>query len=330
MPGAAYRNALIGIAALAAQVDAFWRLPCSSPVVVERADPIDDVGVVSRHIHTVMGSNAFNFTMNYHDMQTATCSTCKAVEDLSSYWVPTLYYHAQNGSLLPVEQVGGALIYYLQRTDPNDPNAAEGLIPFPEDFRMIAGSKMNRNYTDTPEQNAVSFVCLGTEGPATYALPKQNCPGGLRTQLIMPSCWDGKNVDSPDHKSHMAYPSGIDHGACPDSHPRRFITIFYEVTWSVDEFKDQWYGDQQPFVFSHGDPTGYGYHGDFINGWDLPTLQKAINECTADSGVIEECGAFTLRSDDDMKACKVQPRVHESLTGVPVGPAWLQPNSGWP
>ena len=139
-----------------------------------------------------------------------------------------------------------------QRSDPNDPNAAEGLIPFPEDFRMLAGTKTNRNYTDTIEQNAVSFVCRGTEGPATYELPNRNCPGGLRTQIIMPSCWDGKNLDSLDHKSHMAYPSGIDNGVCPDSHPKRFITTFYEVTWSVDEFKDRWYGDQQPFVFSHG------------------------------------------------------------------------------
>ncbi|KAI0505997.1 WSC domain-containing protein [Xylaria bambusicola] len=316
MPGASYRNLLFGFAALAAQVDAFWRLPCASPVVVQRADPIEDPNAVSKHVHTVLGSNAFNFTMNYHDTQAATCSTCKAVEDLSSYWVPSLYYHAENGSFISVEQVGGALIYYLQRSDPNDPNAAEGLIPFPEDFRMVAGTRENRNFTDSPEQRAVSFVCLGTEGPATYELPNRNCPGGLRTQLIMPSCWDGKNLDSPDHKSHMAYPSGIDNGVCPKSHPKRFITMFYEVTWSVDEFKDQWYGDQQPFVFSHGDETGYGYHGDFINGWDIPTLQKAINECNAESGVIEECGAFTLREDDDMKSCKIMPRVNESVKGV--------------
>jgi hypothetical protein len=103
----------VGLTALAAYVNAFWRLPCASPVVVERADPIIDAGVVSKHVHTVMGSNAFNFTMNYEDTQTATCSTCKAVQDLSSYWVPSLYYHAENGSFIPVKQSGGALIYYL-------------------------------------------------------------------------------------------------------------------------------------------------------------------------------------------------------------------------
>ncbi|KAK8062396.1 WSC domain-containing protein [Apiospora hydei] len=305
---------LLGIAGLAPQAaEAFWRLPCSSPVVVERADPIVDPGMVSTHMHTVMGSNAFNFTMDYAQTQTATCSTCKVTKDLSSYWVPNLYYHAQNGSFIPVKQSGGALIYYLQRTDEKDPEYKNGLLAFPKDFRMIAGDPTNRNKSDSLAQRAVSFACLGIDGPATPELPNHNCPAGLRTQLIFPSCWDGKNLDSPDHRSHMAYPSGVDTGFCPPTHPKRFITIFYEVTWSVDDLKDQWYGDKQPFVFSHGDPEGYGYHGDFLNGWDVPTLQKAINECTDASGVVEKCGAFEFRTDDDMAACKVLPRVHEPV-----------------
>ena len=32
--------------------------------------------------------------------------------------------------------------------------------------------------------------------------------------------------------------------------------------------------------------------------------------------MIEECGAFTFRTDDDMKSCRVLPRVHEAVSGV--------------
>jgi hypothetical protein len=34
------------------------------------------------------------------------------------------------------------------------------------------------------------------------------CPGSsyLSAKITFPGCWDGKNLDSPDHRSHMAYP----------------------------------------------------------------------------------------------------------------------------
>ena len=42
-------------------------------------------------------------------------------------------------------------------------------------------------------------------------------PGAaLNVRFQAPSCWDGKHVDSPDHKSHMAYPVA---GRCTTAHP---------------------------------------------------------------------------------------------------------------
>jgi hypothetical protein len=64
----------------------------------------------------------------------------------------------------------------------------------------------------------------------------------------------------------MAFPDGMDHGACPASHPHRLITIFYEIIWNTPDFADMWYGNEQPFVLAQGDPTGLGFHGDFLNG----------------------------------------------------------------
>jgi hypothetical protein len=120
---------------------------------------------------------------------------------------------------------------------------------------------------------------------------------GLRAQIIMPSCWDGKNLDSPDHKSHVAYPDGTDNGKCPSTHPKRFVTLFYEFLYDVKSWDSEWAGDKHPFVFSNGDPTGYSYHGDFFNGWDINILKKAINECNSSSGVIEECTILDLYTD---------------------------------
>jgi hypothetical protein len=183
---------------------------------------------------------------------------------------------------------------------------------------MLAGDASLRNYTNTSlAQQAISYACLGLPigGPETPYFPKQNCPWGIRSQVFFPSCWDGVNLDSPDHKSHMAYPSLMNNGVCPSSHPYRFLSLFYEVIWNTNDFKDQWYGDEQPFVWAMGDQTGYALHGDFINGWDQTTLQQAIDECNG-SGAIEDCHVFELFPDSVTSGCKVPPSVDERVSGL--------------
>lgn len=180
----------------------------------------------------------------------------------------------------------------------------------------MAGNPLLRNYTDTVEQQAISYACLGVSGPETHAFPTQNCPDGIRQQIFFPSCWNGVDLDSLDHKSHMAYPSRYDSGFCPPTHPKRFISIFYEIIWNTPDFADMWYDGSQPFVLSNGDNTGYGNHGDFVNGWDVPTLQRAVNECNSASGVIEECKVFNFFTDNFAQGCKIPTSIDEIVTGV--------------
>lgn len=99
-------RAAFGILALSTSALAFFRLPCSQPVVTQRADPIVSEGQVSGHVHTVMGGNGFGFNMTYADTQASTCSSCAVTKDLSNYWVPTLYYKAQDGTFQSVHQSG--------------------------------------------------------------------------------------------------------------------------------------------------------------------------------------------------------------------------------
>jgi len=295
---------------------AFWRMPCSGPIVTERADPVISPGKVSGHVHAVFGGSAFNFTMDYAEARTSECTSCRVTADSSNYWVPNLWYQAENKSLTPLE-TGGALIYYLQRGD-----EGEEILPFPKDFQMVSGTPSLRSFDDSDTtsqaylaQKAITFTCLGTSNPSTHNLPNYNCPDGLRAEVFFPSCWDGVNVDSEDHKSHVAFPSNEDSGSCPSTHPKRLVSIFYEVIWSTDKFADQWYGDSQPFVFAQGDKTGYGYHGDFVNGWDIDVLDNAIKTCTSDSGVVEDCGAFEFTDNSLMDGCYVPSMIDEPTTG---------------
>jgi hypothetical protein len=228
------------------------------------------------------------------------------------------------------------LAYYIQRYGYN----GEKLYAFPDGFKMLAGRPSMRSYDGTPEAQAISYRCLDYPNNSpleTKGFPNQNCPNGLRQQIFFPSCWDGVNTDSADHKSHMAYPSNVDSGTCPSSHPYRTISLFYEVIWWTGPYWDRIAAGTGEFVLSNGDPTGYSSHADFVNGWDFNVLQKAVDTCTNDSGVFTDCPLFNVIDYQTAAQCRKQPSTSEQVTGTmsklpgnnPVqygpGPATMQP-----
>ena len=92
----------------------------------------------------------------------------------------------------------------------------------------------------------------------TSEFPNKPCPGGIRATVIFPSCWDGKNVDSPDHKSHVTYASGAAMAGdkCPSTHPVRIPQVMYEIMYDTSGFANAAYykNGKQPLVYSFGDP----------------------------------------------------------------------------
>jgi len=62
------------------------------------------------------------------------------------------------------------------------------------------------------------------------------------------------------------------------------------------------------FFFQRGPGTdiflGYGYHGDFITGWESADfLQNAVDTCTNPSGQIEDCPLFNIQDDSTAAQC---------------------------
>ncbi|KAF3022901.1 hypothetical protein E8E14_000378 [Neopestalotiopsis sp. 37M] len=306
--------------------NAFWRMECRGRTALARIDPIVNFGETATHVHTLHGSSGISESATTSLLQDGNCTSCAVTQDMSEYWTPPLYFQFANGTFEVVQQDGGMLAYYLLRGD--DVQA------FPEGFQMLAGDQNRRNYTlgdpseaDPPEsewaalgqttqsdlaQRALGFNCLNYEKDAEASLYRHympeksyldaNCPDGLRLELAFPSCWNGKDLDSDDHKSHMAYPDLVQDGTCPDGFETRVVTLFYETIWATYKYD----GVDGTFVLGNGDPTGYGYHGDFITGWDEDFLQSAVDECTNLSGLLSDCPLFNIQSEEDQRACTIE------------------------
>ncbi|TRM65774.1 hypothetical protein BD626DRAFT_485779 [Schizophyllum amplum] len=312
---------------------ALLRFPCAQTTVV-RSDPLVNPDSVGAHLHQVVGGASFDFNMpTGYDLQAqSTCSSCSIVENKSNYWTPTLYFQSpSNGTLTRVKQRpgpitgspnGGMVVYY---------NQIGNVTAFPKGFRMVAGDPMIRSYNASyDDSRSITFRCLqandasGT-GQDTNGMPTQACAGGVRSQINFPTCWDGKNVDSANHRDHVSYAINASFGnfgnGCPSTHPVTIPLLFLETYWDTTPFNNEpgaFSNGKQPFVWSMGDPTGYGYHADYMMGWPEDVLKQAMAQCTDASGQISSCPVLTSRSEQDMNDCAVPPRVEEVFDG------WLE------
>jgi len=191
-------------------------------------------------------------------------------------------------------------------------------------FRMTVGSPSVNTLTAAREHQGLRYTCLQTiltRGAETVDFPSKPCPAGIMAIHHFPACWNGKDLDSPDHQSHMfATTRGgfLEAAPCPDSHPVRMPQVAYETMWNTTGFADMWPKDgSQPFEWSFSDKLGVGSHADYVFGWKGDSLQRAMN----DTCMFHKCGSpgmqgiLKTQSVADMNKCSVQSTVVEETDG---------------
>ncbi|KEF50858.1 uncharacterized protein A1O9_13087 [Exophiala aquamarina CBS 119918] len=248
-----------------------------------------------------------------------------------------MYFQHQNGSFTAVAAPGGLTVYYKleKRVGALDQSYAM----FPQGLRMVAGRSEKRAWNgpfpvpprsqwseadmtqESLAEKAIGFNCLHydagwNEGTFNVSYLREKafvdayCVDGLRAEILFPSCWDGVHLDAPDHRSHVLYPDHLESGLCPPSHPIYFPIISYEVVWGTPDFRHA----AGQFVMSNGDPTGFGYHGDFMAAWEEGRLDLAAADSTctdqdvanpATDGDVHKCSSFVVQRDEDARSCKL-------------------------
>ncbi|NYH40806.1 hypothetical protein HNR22_000533 [Micromonospora jinlongensis] len=230
-------------------------------------DPIVLPGLSgASHMHTFFGPKVDAFTTT--DKLFAAANTCNAPGDKSAYWTPEL---RKDGKPVPIKSMR---IYYGSRV--KDPSTVK---PFPPGLVVVEGDA--KRQVDTPK-NAGSnqFWCAGSAeiGRSADGNWPRCAPGGnLIFQLVFKDCWDGRNIDSPDHKSHMGDPvNGVCTGKYPVAVPDLSFMVNYESLG----------GDG--LSLSSGKPSSM--HGDFMNAWEPERLADLVKSCLNQNA---KCGIDT-------------------------------------
>ncbi|MGM1060474.1 DUF1996 domain-containing protein [Saccharothrix sp. Mg75] len=216
------------------------------------------------HMHSFFGNESTDAHSDVNSLSAAR-STCSPSVDVSSYWVPTLYVDGQ-----PVEPTG-TTFYYLG--EGVKPEVTARIQPFPLGLRVVAGNAR----ATAPDATTLSrWSCLHA-GHVGSSKDFVNCPAGtmLESYLDFPQCWNGKDLDAPDHKSHMSYP--VD-GGCPATHPVPVPKLRQVLRYPVS-------GDPSRIRLASG--AGFTMHGDFFNAWPEAELAQRVRDCI---NVIVKCG----------------------------------------
>ena len=257
-------------------------------------DPIVYPGAPGKaHHHTFFSNTAIDAFTTSANIRSKGNATCRGgTINKSGYWIPSLIDTATNKPLAPKD----LLIYYKTGNWPyfnNNPPIA----PLPPGLKMIAGDP-----TRTTAGGVGTWLCLipstGSDRPGTKgsSIPTNCQPGDeLWANIPFPQCWDGKNLDSPDHKSHLAYHIQFWTGdpqrqyRCPDTHPVVLPAITFLPKWNVPASADTSKWRLSSDVYSG--PAGYSLHGDWINGWDPAITELWGQKCMTEK---RDCGSANL------------------------------------
>ncbi|MCC4314669.1 DUF1996 domain-containing protein [Streptomyces samsunensis] len=231
------------------------------------------VGNGAHHTHDYVGNDSNDAFANNQTFEQGGTS-CENQDDKSTYYWPVV--RAQDGkdeadaNDLGGGQEGnvGTILTPKSSKIEFKGNAQNKVTAMPKFLRIITGDA--KAFTNGDANANASWSCTGFEDrQLTDKYPL--CPAGssVTRTFDFQSCWDGQNIDSANHRDHVAF-AGED-GSCPNGFkaiPQLVNTITYDVPantpFAVDGFPEQ----------LHKPITD---HDDFINVMSEDLMNEAVD-----------------------------------------------------
>lgn len=226
-------------------------------VKVAKDDPIVLPGQPgASHEHTFSGNVGVTAASTPESLATS-ATTCTMTRDHASYWLPSLQNNGR--TVLPYT----TRAYYRAGT-----TKGASVKPMPFGLRMVAGNPMAMA---AQSASVAGFQCRNTLGNSVpkQALPPHCATGDfLEASVVFPNCWDGKNLDSIDHRSHTSYAVKF---RCDAMHPVQIPQLTLAERFPV--------GKTQGTVTLASMNSPMTLHADFLNAWTPTVMQQLVTRC---------------------------------------------------
>ena len=235
-------------------------------------DPIVHKGKPgAAHLHQFFGNTKANAFSTYESLRTDGDSTCTNVLNRSAYWMPALL--DGQGSVLVPRHVA---IYYKRRPESDkwftDNKLKAAVIPRGLSY-VFGGDDMK------PQFKCVDvWTPIAVSESMTTALAQCEPGQKFTVSLSAPDCWDGKNLQTTDNRSHVRHE--LRDGPrtyCPSSHPFVLATFTMTIEWSIE------HGDTPNlWRFSsdmNGAAPGSTFHADWFGAWEDEVLDMWHDGC---------------------------------------------------
>ncbi|MGW2615313.1 DUF1996 domain-containing protein [Streptomyces sp. NPDC001500] len=236
----------------------------------------------AHHLHDYVG-NQNNDAFASDQKLAAAGTSCQNQGDKSSYFWPVI--RVQNGTQdFDQNNDGGGkegnvgkILKPVQAQIKFVGNKRGNVVAMPKALRIITGDA--KAFVNGNANANVNWSCTGFENKVQLETQYPICPQGsqvVRTTNFQ-SCWDGKNIDSANHRTHVAFVQGD--GTCANGFkaiPQLQVRLVYNVPapklqngkvvnpYAVDTFPEN----------LHKPITD---HNDFINFFSTNLMNKMVN-----------------------------------------------------
>ncbi|WP_371658019.1 DUF1996 domain-containing protein [Streptomyces sp. NBC_00280] len=226
----------------------------------------------AHHVHDYVGNRKVGFSSTNESLSAQGTSCTNG--DQSAYYWPVLRDTTRQGPDANALGGGaegnkGAILVPATVTITYQGSLTGKVVAMPRFLRIITGDA--KAFTNGTKNANAHWSCTGFENKVQLTDKYPICPSGSKVvrSFAFQSCWDGRNIDSADHRSHVAFADA--NGNCASGFkavPKLTMRLTYRTPAAPNFAVDGFQGQQHNAITDHND---------FINVMTDQLMNQAVS-----------------------------------------------------